>query len=376
MDERNNSSQRIIGLAVWIAGLALHSACLLAVWRFHTGNQPLMAAVALGLLLASSVVFILPGLFARQWYATRSTFYGFTAAVTLCLPGIGIIGCLFALLCSKLLLRQKNKTKEFKLMIEADLGDDSRWITRKRVGQVLADEIAIEPVIDVLQGDDPDLKRGAVKLLQRIGTPNAVGLLRQSLSDQFPEVRFYAHSALTELEDGFSTRIQDLIAKLQETPSALTYRLLGQQYRTYADSGLADEIARRQHLESCCDALIKSLALEPGHNQTMLLLGQALLEQVVYDPESGQLLTGSLMDYAVPHADIMPAMFETHMDERIPCKNNVLGVKGVGELGTIGATPALVNAVADALARHGRSEAAPHLQMPLTAYRLWSQLQN
>ena len=105
-------------------------------------------------------------------------------------------------------------------------------------------------------------------------------------------------------------------------------------------------------------------------------LGQALLEQVVYDPESGQLLTGSLMDYAVPHADIMPAMFETHMDERIPCKNNVLGVKGVGELGTIGATPALVNAVADALARHGRSEAAPHLQMPLTAYRLWSQLQN
>jgi len=105
-------------------------------------------------------------------------------------------------------------------------------------------------------------------------------------------------------------------------------------------------------------------------------LGQALLEQVVYDPESGQLLTGSLMDYAVPHADIMPAMFETHMDERIPCKNNVLGVKGVGELGTIGATPALVNAVADALARHGRSEAAPQLQMPLTAYRLWSQLKN
>ena len=278
MDERNNSSQRIIGLAVWIAGLALHSACLLAVWRFHTGNQPLMAAVALGLLLASSVVFILPGLFARQWYATRSTFYGFTAAVTLCLPGIGIIGCLFALLCSKLLLRQKNKTKEFKLMIEADLGDDSRWITRKRVGQVLADEIAIEPVIDVLQGDDPDLKRGAVKLLQRIGTPNAVGLLRQSLSDQFPEVRFYAHSALTELEDGFSKRIQDLSAKLKEAPSAQTCRLLGQQYRTYADSGLADEIARRQHLESCCDALIKSLALEPGHNQTMLLLGQALLE--------------------------------------------------------------------------------------------------
>ncbi len=104
-------------------------------------------------------------------------------------------------------------------------------------------------------------------------------------------------------------------------------------------------------------------------------LGQALLEEVTYDPESGQLLTGSLMDYAVPHADIMPAMFETRMDESIPCKNNVLGVKGVGELGTIGATPALVNAVADALARNGASAVSPRLQMPLTAFRLWGQLQ-
>jgi len=100
-------------------------------------------------------------------------------------------------------------------------------------------------------------------------------------------------------------------------------------------------------------------------------IGQALLEQVAYDEETGQLLTGSLMDYAVPHADIMPHLFVTEMDQSIPCKNNVLGVKGVGELGTIGATPAVVNAVADALARHGRGALTPQLQMPLTPYRLW-----
>jgi carbon-monoxide dehydrogenase large subunit len=104
-------------------------------------------------------------------------------------------------------------------------------------------------------------------------------------------------------------------------------------------------------------------------------MGQALLEQVVYDPETGQLLTGSLMDYAVPHADIMPTWFETRMDESIPCKNNVLGVKGVGELGTIGATPAVVNAVADALARQGRAQLTTQLQMPLTPYRMWQLLQ-
>jgi carbon-monoxide dehydrogenase large subunit len=80
------------------------------------------------------------------------------------------------------------------------------------------------------------------------------------------------------------------------------------------------------------------------------------------------------MDYAVPHADEMPVYFDTHMDETIPCKNNVLGVKGVGELGTIGATPALVNAVADALARNGRADVAPRLQMPLSPHRVWKMM--
>jgi len=103
-------------------------------------------------------------------------------------------------------------------------------------------------------------------------------------------------------------------------------------------------------------------------------LGQALTEGVVYDRESGQLLTGSLMDYAAPRADDAPETFITEMDTSIPCRNNVLGVKGVGELGTIGATPALVNAVADALARQGRAALAPRLQMPLTPQRLWTAL--
>ncbi|MBO9647116.1 MAG: xanthine dehydrogenase family protein molybdopterin-binding subunit [Variovorax sp.] len=100
-------------------------------------------------------------------------------------------------------------------------------------------------------------------------------------------------------------------------------------------------------------------------------IGQALCEQVVYDPETGQPLTGSLMDYAAPRADIIATMFHMEMDESTPCKNNPLGVKGVGELGTIGATPAIVNAVADALARNGMPQLAPHLDMPLTPDRLW-----
>jgi aerobic carbon-monoxide dehydrogenase large subunit len=103
-------------------------------------------------------------------------------------------------------------------------------------------------------------------------------------------------------------------------------------------------------------------------------IGQALTEAMTYDRESGQLLTGTLMDYAAPRAEIAAAFFDTTMDERFPSVNNVLGVKGVGELGTIGATPAVINAVADALARRGRAELTTKLQMPVTAARLWGLL--
>jgi carbon-monoxide dehydrogenase large subunit len=97
---------------------------------------------------------------------------------------------------------------------------------------------------------------------------------------------------------------------------------------------------------------------------------------MVYDPESGQLLTGSLMDYTLPRADFMQTAFETSLDQSTPCLTNLLGVKGVGELGTIGATPALVNAIADALARHGIDPTQPDFQVPFTPYKVWSLLQS
>ena len=98
-------------------------------------------------------------------------------------------------------------------------------------------------------------------------------------------------------------------------------------------------------------------------------IGQALFEGAVYD-DSGQLLTGSMLDYCMPRADNFP-MFET--DRTVtPCPHNPLGVKGVGETGTIGSTPAVVNAVVDALSDFGVKD----LQMPLTPERVWKAMQN
>ena len=110
--------------------------------------------------------------------------------------------------------------------------------------------------------------------------------------------------------------------------------------------------------------------LEGGAVQGM---GQALCEAFVYDRESGQALSASFQDYAVPHADMI-RHFEMTMDESTPCLNNAMGVKGVGELGTIGATPAVVNAVLDALARNGVGARVDALQMPFTSERVWRAL--
>jgi carbon-monoxide dehydrogenase large subunit len=79
------------------------------------------------------------------------------------------------------------------------------------------------------------------------------------------------------------------------------------------------------------------------------------------------------MDYALPHADGFLG-FKTAFDTSVPCKTNPLGVKGVGELGTIGATPAVVNAVIDALDHAGLGAAAEAIQMPMTGERVWRAL--
>ena len=95
-------------------------------------------------------------------------------------------------------------------------------------------------------------------------------------------------------------------------------------------------------------------------------VGQALLERTVYDVDSGQLLSGSLMDYALPRADDLPAIDLAF--NGVPCATNPLGVKGCGEAGAIGACPAVINAVVDALAPLG----VRTIDMPATPERVWN----
>jgi aerobic carbon-monoxide dehydrogenase large subunit len=102
------------------------------------------------------------------------------------------------------------------------------------------------------------------------------------------------------------------------------------------------------------------------HGGVMQGIGQALMEQVVYSPTDGQLVTGTYMDYALPRASDGPSFhFETH---NIPCKTNPMGVKGAGEAGAIGSCPAVVNAIVEGLWREYKID---HIDMPATAERVW-----
>ena len=97
-------------------------------------------------------------------------------------------------------------------------------------------------------------------------------------------------------------------------------------------------------------------------------IGQVLFERTVYD-ENGQLLTGEFMDYAMPRARDIP---DYVMDSTVtPSPSNPMGIKGVGEAGTIGATPAIANAVIDALSPLG----VRHLDLPLTPEKVWRSIQ-
>jgi carbon-monoxide dehydrogenase large subunit len=107
------------------------------------------------------------------------------------------------------------------------------------------------------------------------------------------------------------------------------------------------------------------------HGGTVQGIGQALMEDTIYDPASGQLLSASFMDYAMPHASDAPDfIFETR---NTPCKTNPLGVKGAGEAGAIGSCPSVMNAVVDALWRAYRIR---HIDMPATSQRVWQAIEN
>jgi len=134
------------------------------------------------------------------------------------------------------------------------------------------------------------------------------------------------------------------------------------------DTG-ATEIVRYTVVDDIGRVLNPLLAHGQIHGGVAQGVGQALLEDMIYDRDSGQVLTGSFMDYGMPRADDFPHL-EIGMNE-VLCRSNPLGVKGAGEGGTVGATPCVINAVLDALGPLGVTD----IQTPATPKRIWEAIQ-
>ena len=132
-----------------------------------------------------------------------------------------------------------------------------------------------------------------------------------------------------------------------------------------ADTGLV-EIVRYTIVDDFGKMINPLLVAGQVHGGTAQGIGQAMLEGAVFDADSGQLLSGSFMDYCMPRADNLPS-YAFFTDDSSPCRNNPFGMKGCGEASAIGATPAVVNAALDALGPLG----VRAIDMPLTPERVW-----
>jgi carbon-monoxide dehydrogenase large subunit len=211
------------------------------------------------------------------------------------------------------------------------------------------------------------------KMIAR-GRELAAEILEAAASDiEFRNGRFYIAGtdrsiALADVAKGQDRQVVRVSAT--ETPSTPSWPNGAQVVEVEVDPETGEATLARS---ATCDDIgrIINHAIVEGqvHGGIAQGAGQALYEAAVYDQDSGQLLSGSLMDYCVPRADQFPPMHAT-FDESIPCKTNLLGVKGCGELGTIGAAPAVVHAVLDALHERG----VLHLEMPLTPEKVWRAL--
>jgi len=259
--------------------------------------------------------------------------------------------------------------------------------------QIVADKLDLPPeLVRVVQGDTDTIATGAGTGGSSSIPVGGVSVDRASkkLADQIKELAaetLEAAAADMEIGDG-SVRIAGTdrfisFASLAALPQARPERLRAESdfnpdQPTYPNGTHIAEIEIDP--ATCAVTILNYVVVDDFgatlnplllaaqvHGGTVQGLGQALMEDTVYDEASGQLLSATLMDYALPRADSVPSfVFET---QNVPCRNNPLGVKGAGEAGAIGSCPAIINAVVDAL---WRPYGIRHIDMPATPQRIWA----
>ncbi len=198
------------------------------------------------------------------------------ALFTIFMPGIGLFGTSMTLMFSRIFMTSHGLAKEYKEKafesgaLDVDLPDD--------INAFLYEELDIHPIADILAGDDLGMKRGAVNLLRRIGSAEAVSLLRKSLSDENAEVRFYAHTALARMEEDYSQLLDKAEMRTKKYDSAQSHAELGTVYRNYANSGLPEINIQEHSMKMACENWKIACEMSPKNTDYIMRLAEIYIE--------------------------------------------------------------------------------------------------
>lgn len=162
-----------------------------------------------------------------------------SALLTFFIPGLGLIGIFSAVVAAKLIMRSKGMAEDYEKK-EFYISEVQELMELEDHQDFLRDELNIQPIVDIIKGDDVELKRGAIRVLKRMGNAESVALLRQCLTDPVPEIRFYAHTALDRLEESYNQMLQEA----EDSASwgeGKDLKQLAKAYLKYARSGLVEK---------------------------------------------------------------------------------------------------------------------------------------
>lgn len=245
---------------------------------------PAQALPAMGLHLAAAGLMTAVAVAAKKQANVRYL-AGLSALLTFFTPVVGPAGCLVSYVAGRVLIKPRGLAKAFSGaeggVVQGEEEFSGLWEDVK-----LHEELSIQPVVDILEGEDAALKRGAIQLLRRLGTPDAVRTLKKSLSDSDAEVRFYAHTALTRLEEDYAERFTQVQKEARDDDLDGLIALAKIQ-QEYAASGLPDDSIQTQMLSEARSNLTKALKA-PGGDQTKLRTVLGLLELRLGELESAK----------------------------------------------------------------------------------------
>ncbi len=269
---------------VWLGAVLLEGVAVwLVVWILSgAGQWAWIAAIAChlgaaGVLLAFG--FNRKKVFTKNRH--RARLYGL---LVLFLPVMGLIGCLVLQLVCDRWVRAHGIVKDFQDETAQRVIEAKGLDIQKDLTAYFDEELAVQPVLDILAGYDDDLKRGAIDTLRRIGTPEAISILKKCLSDSSTEVRHNAHTALTRLDETYVHAIKDAKKPLEAgEPKAVHHLRHAGHCIEYAKSGLLDNDTRRYYLEIARESYLAAREAGASNSELNLNLGRLELQLGNFD---------------------------------------------------------------------------------------------